>query len=309
MPRILLLGRDTKITIPLTHHLLNRAIPRRGTPYHVIGLIRSPSQRKPLHPDRHELLRHSLKGVTGDEAARAILSKVRAEWVVWVSGKAGDVHSPTHKLTNPSTLLARGESHTESSDICERFIRASVSLPRVNTFLLISSIYSRRRQAPWWNTSVLNGVEGLLHNEHATKLTVDECLTAAARIRGSKFRAMVLRPGELTNANGGGVCLGTTKSIGRVSRNDVARVAAYWLDLASTSAWLDLLEGGEKVDYAVRTACNKGVDCIRGENVEAMMQKYDQSLPRGPRGEQKIQKPNTLLEYETWMRSIERDDE
>lgn len=322
MPRILLFGGgDTSTCLPVIWQLLNR-----GTTYHVTSVVRSPFQRKPImaaaqnQPGRCEILVNNLKKIDSDKKARQFVSQARPDWVVWVSRKAGDLHSLTHKLTNPSILLARMSGLPDVRDICHHFIRASASLPRVNTFLLISSIYSRRRQAPWWNKSVLKGVESLLHKEHAAKLTLDECVTAAARTRGSDFRGIVLRPGALMDGIVGGVNLGKTEAIGRVSRESMAEVVVNLLEWAGTSAWLDLMKGDEPVEDAVQRVDEEGVDCIEGEDVEAMMQKYVSIVIKGKdplqtsrkeftaRRSKKIEKSTTLLEFEAWMRKKNQSD-
>lgn len=104
---------------------------------------------------------------------------------------------------------------------------------------------------------------------------MDECVTAMARLHRSEgFRGIVLRTGELTDKKGGKVALGKTEPIGSVSKKDVAEIAANLLDNAVTSAWLDLLEGDEKIGDALTNVVHKPVDCIEGEDVNAMMKKY-----------------------------------
>lgn len=117
----------------------------------------------------------------------------------------------------------------------------------------------------------------MLKNYHAAKLAADECLTAAARKRASTgFRGIVLRPGTLTDEEKEGkVALGKTKAIGRVGRRDVARVTVELLENAKTGAWLDLLQGDEEeVEDAVKRVVKEGVDCIEGEDVEAIVQRW-----------------------------------
>lgn len=110
---------------------------------------------------------------------------------------------------------------------------------------------------------------------HAAKLAADECLTAAARKRGSGFRGIVLRPGSLTDdVEEGKVALGKTKANGRVNRRDVARVTVDLLENAQTGAWLDLLQGDEEVGDAVKRVVQEGVDCVEGEDIEAIEQRW-----------------------------------
>lgn len=115
-----------------------------------------------------------------------------------------------------------------------------------------------------------------LRDYHAAKLAADECLTAAARKRGSGFRGIVLRPGSLTNdKEWGNVALGKTKARGSVNRKKVARVTMELLEKAQTGAWLDILDGDEEtVEDAVKRVVKEGVDCIEGEDVEAIMQRH-----------------------------------
>lgn len=71
------------------------------------------------------------------------------------------------------------------------------------------------------------------------------------------------------------MALGKTKASGGVGRRDVARVAADLLEKAESGAWLDLLRGDEEeVGEAVKRVVKEGVDCIEGEDVEAIVQRW-----------------------------------
>ncbi|MCJ1422189.1 hypothetical protein MMC29_000068 [Sticta canariensis] len=253
--RILLFCGESKLA-----PLLARQLVIRAPFYHVTSVVAAAAQRKSIinatenGPGTCKLLVNTLKNITSEEDARNIVAKAKAEWVVWISGKRKD--------------------YANERDIFERFIRASASLHHVNTFLLISSIYSRRCPAPWWNEAALKGNKSALHDENAVELTMDECVTAMARTHRFRFRGIVLRTGELTNKKGGKVALGKTEPIGSVSKKDVAEIAAYLLDNAVTSAWLDLLEGDEKIVDALLKVVREPVDCIEGEDVDSIMKKY-----------------------------------
>lgn len=149
----------------------------------------------------------------------------------------------------------------------------------MTTFLLVSYIGSRRGRAPWWSNSdwtYTQGVnEGALKNYHSAKLAADEALTAAAKKRGNGFRGIVLRPGTLTDEPASGkVNLGKTKARGSVAREDVARVADGLLERARGGAWLDLLEGEEDLGDAVKRVIEEGVDCVEGEDVEGILERW-----------------------------------
>ena len=68
--------------------------------------------------------------------------------------------------------------------------------------------------------------------------------------------------------------MGKTEPIGSVSKKDVAEIAVYLLEHAVTSAWLDLLEGDEKIVDACLKVVREPVDCIEGEDVDSIMKKY-----------------------------------
>ena len=61
---------------------------------------------------------------------------------------------------------------------------------------------------------------------------------------------------------------------GPVRRGDVARVAAEVLEEVDKSCWLDLLEGENDVEEAVGRCISEGVDCVEGENVDAMIKQW-----------------------------------
>jgi len=54
----------------------------------------------------------------------------------------------------------------------------------------------------------------------------------------------------------------------------VAEVVVGCLESESVRGWIDLLEGEEAVGEAVERVGREGVDCVEGENVEAMVERY-----------------------------------
>ena len=115
---------------------------------------------------------------------------------------------------------------------------------------------------------------GVLKNYYPAKLAADECLTAVAQKRRDSFKAIVLRPGYLTDGDENGlISLGKIHDSGSIRRGDVAAVAARLLD-SEASGWLDLLEGEEKIEDAVERVVRDGVDCVDGEDIEVMVEQY-----------------------------------
>ena len=118
----------------------------------------------------------------------------------------------------------------------------------------------------------------MLPHYFAAKVEADECLTALAEGRGRDFAAIILRPGNLTDDNATGlVALGKTRASGKVPRGDVADVAVRLLEKDGVHGWLDLLEGGDGVEEAVDKVVTNNVDCVEGEDLEAMMKRQNAS--------------------------------
>jgi hypothetical protein len=76
-----------------------------------------------------------------------------------------------------------------------------------------------------------------------------------------------LRPGTLTMEGVGGVRLGkVNETSGSASRATVAYVTAKLLDNEKLkSCWLDMLDGDEDPDEAVKRVVEEGIDCAEGE--------------------------------------------
>ena len=165
-------------------------------------------------------------------------------------------------------------------DACIHFIRAAAHTPTVTKFLLVSYPGSRRSKAPWWSdadwaaTKEVNA--GVLKNYYAAKLVADEYLVAAAKERGEGFQAICLRPGSLTDEPGKAkVSLGKTGARGQVRRGVVAEVLMRCLESEVVRGWVDMLEGEEEIGEAVERVERGGLDCVEGENVGAMMERYE----------------------------------
>ncbi|MCJ1283071.1 hypothetical protein MMC26_002398 [Xylographa opegraphella] len=262
-PRVLLIGGHGKVSLLMTPLLLRRS-------WTVTSLIRNPAQADEIlgkshgQPGTLEILVRSLEVVKSSQEARSIIDEAKPDYVVWSAGAGGKGGS---RLT-----------YAIDRDAAKHFITACANTPSVRKFLMISYIGSRRQRAPWWTdedwASCQHVNTVVLPHYFAAKVEADECLTALAKGRGGDFAAIILRPGNLTDDNATGmVNLGKTRASGKVSRGDVADVAVRLLEKEGVHGWLDLLEGGDVVEEAVEKVATNNVDCIDGEDVEAMMEK------------------------------------
>jgi hypothetical protein len=182
-----------------------------------------------------------------------------------------------------------GPSRTIAVDevAAKAFITASYAHPRVKKFLLVSWIGSRRTKPSWftdvdWSHS-RNTFDNVLPTYAKAKLEADEFLTAHAAVRNRQsaagkagmLDAICLRPGLLTDESATGrVTLGKTKSEGKVSRENVARVADALLAKEGSKGWVDLLDGEEEIGDAVERVVREGVDVVEGEDVDAMVKRF-----------------------------------
>ncbi|MCJ1439182.1 hypothetical protein MMC27_008573 [Xylographa pallens] len=264
-PRVLLIGGHGKISLLLTPLLLHRS-------WTVTSLIRNPTQADEILAKGHgqpgilEILVRSLEDVKSSQQAGSIIDEAKPDYVVWSAGAGGKGGS---RLT-----------YAIDRDAAKHFITACARTPGVRKFLMISYIGSRRQRAPWWTdedwASCQHVNTEVLPHYFAAKVEADECLTALAGGRGRDFAAIILRPGNLTDDDATGkVTLGKTRSSGKVSRADVADVAVRLLEKEGVHGWLDLLEGRDGVEEAVEMVVTGKVDCVEGEDVEAMMKRQN----------------------------------
>jgi hypothetical protein len=151
---------------------------------------------------------------------------------------------------------------------------------------MISFPASRRKPAPWWNEKDIadyTSERNTYPEIGDAKIQADEYLVAMAHARrqrggisdastgGSTFQGISLRPTWLTTGEGTGhVSLGKTRALGTVPIEDVARVAVEMLSRGDVSGWFDLVEGGDGIAEAVEGVVEEGIDCVEGEDLEAM---------------------------------------
>ena len=144
---------------------------------------------------------------------------------------------------------------------------------------MVSYVSSRRKRAPWWNDDDWAACQEvnfkILPHYAAAKIDADECLVALARQRKEPFQDICLRPGTLTDdPPTGKVCLGKTRARGKVTRADVADIAARLLERDDTKGYYDLLGGDEDAKQAVERVASEKIDCIEGEDIEDILDKY-----------------------------------
>lgn len=106
-----------------------------------------------------------------------------------------------------------------------------------------------------------------LERYYQAKVAADQVLYEESKKRPRDFAAICLRPALLTLEPVGKVTLGRTKvSNGTSSRASVAYLTALLLDNPNVkSCWLDMLDGDEEPEKAVKRVVEEGVDCIEGE--------------------------------------------
>lgn len=211
------------------------------------------------------MLVSSIDDVRTQADAQTILNSTTPDYVVWSAGAGGKGGAE--------------RTFAVDRDACIAFARAAAATQSVSKFLVVSYIGSRRAKAPWWTdadwTATQEVNNGALKNYHLAKVAADEALTALGKKRGKGFAAISLRPGTLSDeVEEGKIVIGKIGARGKVRRSDVARVTVELLERDVGSCWLDLLEGTEEIKEAVGKCVSEGVDCVEGEDVEAMVKEY-----------------------------------
>ncbi|KAI0473383.1 NAD(P)-binding protein [Xylariaceae sp. FL0804] len=263
--RVLVLGGNGKVARLLTPMLLQRA-------WSVTSVVRSQEQVAGLqqlgqqYQGQHQngtldVLVRSLEDVTSDEEAKSLIDEVKPDYVVWSAG-AGGKGAPERTFAI-------------DRDAACHFIRASVATPSVTRFVMVSFISSRLAKPAWWDDATwqgeLDGTLTTLDRYYRAKVAADRVLYEEGRKRSSSddndFAGINVRPGLLTTEPAGGVSLGrTARARGTSSRASVARLIALLLEAPGVrSCWLDMLDGDEEPEAAVRRCVEQGVDCAEGE--------------------------------------------
>lgn len=237
------------------------------------SVIRNPEHKSEIEatsenlPGKLDVLVSSIDDVNSDNDAAEVLKTANPDYVVWSAGAGGKGGAErTFKIDR---------------DACKHYIAAAASIPTIKKFLLVSYLGSRRNRPSWWNDEDWKQSEhvnsAILADYFKAKVAADEYLLAKAKATRDAdpsrvFNDICLRPGTLSDEAGGeNVSLGKIHGIGKVSRTDVARVAAKLLE-TEYRGWVDLLgpdeSGGEAVDGAVERIVKEKVDCVDGEDLE-----------------------------------------
>ncbi|EGY16389.1 NAD dependent epimerase/dehydratase family protein [Verticillium dahliae VdLs.17] len=263
MPHVLILGGHGKIAQHLTPLLLRAS-------HTVTSVIRADDQAptiRGLAPadgrgTLHVLIR-SLEDVTSQDRAQAILSEVKPDAVVFSAGAGGkggaDRHAnetdPHHRPRRNHALPARRLGNALGQKVHPHLVPRVA--PRAARVVGRRGLGRRpKRSTRRWPAY------------YDAKVTADEVLYEAGGARRD-FAAVSLRPGTLTEGDVGGVELGRTGGAkGEVSRRTVAEVTARLVDAEGLqTSWVDLLDGQEDIDEAVKRVVKEGVDVAEGEPV------------------------------------------
>ncbi|KAK3313050.1 hypothetical protein B0H66DRAFT_569428 [Apodospora peruviana] len=257
---VLLLGGHGKIAQHLTPLLLRRS-------WQVTSIIRNPDQVSAVEKlsadsggggGKLTVLVRSLEDIKSEAQAQLLIDEVKPDYVVWSAGAGG------------KGGLER--TYAIDRDAATHFIHAAAADPSVTRFLMVSYLGSRHSKPAWWSEETWQAAvkvnKQVLPTYFQAKVAADYTLYEVAKKRES-FAGICLRPGTLSDEPAGPVELGKTKlSTGKVSRESVARVADLLLANKDVkSAWVDMLDGDEKIADAVERVVKEGVDASEGEKI------------------------------------------
>ncbi|KID86472.1 NAD dependent epimerase/dehydratase family protein [Metarhizium guizhouense ARSEF 977] len=241
---VLLIGGHGKIAQMLTPLLLKRS-------WTVTSMIRTQEQAPTIEklgsglPGKLHVLVSSVSEVSTQERAAAILNNVKPDYVAWSADR----------------------------DAAVNFIRAAADIPSIKRFLLVSYEGSRRAGASWWPEGEWDEYNkkinyGVLATYYKAKIAADEVLYETSK-KSSTLVGICLRPAALTDEPAGKVELGKTAHVkGDVSRATVAATADALLAVDGVkNTWLDLQDGSEDLDAAVKRCIKDGVDTAEGEEI------------------------------------------
>ncbi|PLB47567.1 NAD(P)-binding protein [Aspergillus steynii IBT 23096] len=256
--KVLIFGGNGRIARAVTRLMLARG-------WDVTSVIRNAKQKPGIlqlgtgHAGQVDVVQCDLSDLKSSKDAAKVLENVRPTCVAFAAGS----------FSLPYEI---------DRDAAQMIIKASTDAEYVRKFLIISFPASRRHPAPWWDRQDVRHYvsERTSYPDIGdSKLQADEYLVAMAKARNdrsaSTFQAISLRPSWLlTSPATGKVHLGKTRSLGQVTIGDVAAVAVSLLARDDTSGWFDLLQGMDEVDEAIDRVVREGIDCIEGEDLEAI---------------------------------------
>lgn len=119
----------------------------------------------------------------------------------------------------------------------------------------------------------------ILPHYYKAKVAADEVLTVLAKERfdseaqkgvpeNERFAGISLRPGTLTAEPAGGITIGKISSRGNTSRATVAETVVAVLATDGARGYIDVLDGEEKIDAAIKRLVKEGIDNVEGEDFE-----------------------------------------
>lgn len=149
-------------------------------------------------------------------------------------------------------------------------MKAAAESDCVRKFILISYLACRRSQPTWWSSYVWSDAQNLQRTlpDYCLAKTDADIALLEEFSRRPDIVGVSLRPGLLSDEGLGTVELGKTKSAkGSVSRESVAHVAAGLIDDSKMkTCWLDLLDGDEVIDLALKRVSDNSVSTADGEH-------------------------------------------
>ncbi|EFR04204.1 NAD dependent epimerase/dehydratase [Nannizzia gypsea CBS 118893] len=278
VPRVLLLGGHGKIALFLTPLLLARG-------WDVISAVRDPKHEADIlkfnksddgKAGKVSISLADLEKIKSSDDAAGVIAATKPDYVVWAAGAGGK--GPVDR------------TYAIDQDAAKHFIHAIMAGPNsISKFLLISHIGSRRKPAPWWSSADWESVDRIkaaLPDYYKAKLDADEYFSVMAAQRREKhgdsnFQAINLRPTTLSDEPATGkVEFGRTGTGDRVPipREDVALVADEVLACSNVKGYQDLISGQTPVKEAVDKVGRSGLCCFEGEDLEAMRERFRESL-------------------------------
>ncbi|KAK2612729.1 hypothetical protein QQS21_001180 [Conoideocrella luteorostrata] len=255
---VLLVGGHGKIAQLLTPLLLKRS-------WTVTSMIRTHEQAPTIEklgkdlPGKLNVLVSSVDEITTQERATSILKDVKPDYIAWSAGAGGKGGAEaTYKIDRDAAI---------------NLVRAAADIPSVSRFLLISYGGSRRAGASWWPAGEWDEYNKKVNHDvlatyYQAKIAADEVFYETTK-KSPTLVGINLRPGTLTEEPAGKVELGKTGHVkGNVSRATVAATADALLAAEGVkSAWIDLQDGNEDLDTAVKRVVKDGVDTAEGEPI------------------------------------------
>ncbi|QPH18010.1 hypothetical protein C2857_002963 [Epichloe festucae Fl1] len=255
---VLLIGGHGKVAQLLTPLLLKRS-------WTVTSMIRTQEQAPAIEklakdlPGKLNVLVNSVDDVSTQERAATILKDVKPDYIAWSAGAGGKGGAEaTYKVDRDAAI---------------NFVRAAAEIPSITRFLLVSYGGSRRSGAPWWPAGEWDKYNkevnyGVLATYYQAKIAADEVLYQTSK-KSSTLVGISLRPAALTEEPAGRVELGKTEHVkGSVSRATVAATADALLAAEGVkTSWIDLQDGNEELDAAVKRVITDGVDAAEGEAI------------------------------------------